>query len=111
MPSSVGAPLQSRDYVPEGKCCDQLWKADGCTGERYRKGRERGDNVLRAPYLFIHSLVQETASEPDSLLGTVYTKTKKKCALRSKKGQIHAHNYSTDCVSEMRGGTLGTFYF
>lgn len=64
----------------ENAMISSVWKADGCTGERYRKGRERGDNVLRAPYLFIHSLVQETASEPDSLLGTVYTKTKKKCA-------------------------------
>lgn len=45
-------------------------------------GKEESEETkfLRGLYLFIPSLVQETASEPDSLLGTVYTKMKKKCA-------------------------------
>lgn len=78
-----------------------VWKADGCMGERYEKGRERGNNVLKGLYLCSHSLVQETTAEPDSLLETVHTKMKKKCFWRIKKGKIYANNYSKNYVSEM----------
>lgn len=48
-------------------------------GERYRKGREQGNNALRGLLFFSHSLVQETASEPDSLLETVHTDEEEMC--------------------------------